>query len=302
MTGILAPMSDLRLSGKTPDGVHLALTDNNGTEYTLRISDILRATVNQPRLSSVSSLDGDEVMSVKEIQRRLRAGETMEVIAREGNISVEKVERFSSPILQERLFIIDQVHGVMPRRENKDGAKDSTTFLDIVVSKLSPRGVDIDSIDWNTWRLENGTWTIELHYPNNSGMGTAQFSYDAQRRSITPLDESAAWMTGEEAPVRKLESGLVYSESNHPSRTEERPEPRTPIRSVMSALDDLPDNDPTDEDLESEISTTAPRLVAIRETPAAGDAADGITARAKVPSWDEIMFGRKATEEPTTES
>lgn len=295
-------MSDLRLSGKTPDGVHLALTDNNGTEYTLRISDILRATVNQPRLSSVSSLDGDEVMSVKEIQRRLRAGETMEVIAREGNISVEKVERFSSPILQERLFIIDQVHGVMPRRENKDGAKDSTTFLDIVVSKLSPRGVDIDSIDWNTWRLENGTWTIELHYPNNSGMGTAQFSYDAQRRSITPLDESAAWMTGEEAPVRKLESGLVYSESNHPSRTEERPEPRTPIRSVMSALDDLPDNDPTDEDLESEISTTAPRLVAIRETPAAGDAADGITARAKVPSWDEIMFGRKATEEPTTES
>jgi hypothetical protein len=302
MAGILAPMSDLRLSGKTPDGVHLALTDNNGAEYTLRITDVLRATVNQPRLSSVSPIEGDEVMSVKEIQRCLRAGKTMEVIARDGNISVEKVERFSGPILQERLFIIDQVHAVMPRRENKDGAKDAVTFLDIVISKLAPRGVDLDSIDWNTWRLEDGTWTIELNYPNNNGMGAAQFSYDAQRRSIIPLDVNAAWMTGEEAPARRVETGLVYSESNHPSRSEERPEVRTPMRSVMSALDDLPDNDPTDEDFEAEISTVAPRLVAIREAPAAGDAADGITARAKVPSWDEIMFGRKATEEPTTES
>jgi hypothetical protein len=27
-------------------------------------------------------------------------------------------------------------------------------------------------------------------------------------------------------------------------------------------------------------------------------AEDGITARAKVPSWDEIMFGKKSEEEP----
>jgi hypothetical protein len=37
-----------------------------------------------------------------------------------------------------------------------------------------------------------------------------------------------------------------------------------------------------------------PRLVAIRDTPTAADAEDGVTARAKIPSWDEIMFGSKA--------
>jgi hypothetical protein len=244
-------------------------------------------------------------MTVKEIQRRLRAGETMDSIARDGNVSVDKVERFSGPILQERLFIIDQVHSLTPRRDSKDSGREALTFLDILTSKLAPRGVDSDSLDWNTWRLDDGTWTIELHYPNRDGMGAAQFSYDTHRRTITPLDDNAAWMMGEDAPVRRIEPGLVYSEPTHPSRASERIEAKepiridsAPIRSIASSLDDLPDNDPTDEEFEAEISRETPRLVSIRETPAPADKQDGITARAKVPSWDEIMFGQKPKEDP----
>jgi hypothetical protein len=302
-------MSELRLTGKTPDGVHIALTDNNGTEYTLRISDTLRATVNQPRLTSVPVTDENAAMTVKEIQRRLRAGETTDSIARDGNISVDKVERFSGPILQERLFIIDQVHSLTPRRDGKDSGREALTFLDIVVSKLAPRGVDVDSLDWNTWRIDDGTWTIELHYPNRDGLGSGQFSYDTHRRTIAPLDDNAAWMMGEDAPIRRIEAGLIYSEPTHPSRAAERSEPRepiridsAPIRSIASSLDDLPDNDPTDEEFEAEVTRETPRLVSIRETPAPGDKQDGITARAKVPSWDEIMFGQKPKEDPENNS
>jgi hypothetical protein len=248
-------------------------------------------------------------MSVKEMQRRLRAGETIDAIARDGNVSVEKVDRFAGPILQERIFIIDQVHGLTPRREGKDGGRDNLTFLEIVVSKLAPRGVDIDAIDWNTWRLEDGSWTIELHYPNRDGVGVAQFSFDGQRRSITPLDENASWMMGEEAPARRIDTGLIYSPPTHPSRNSAPQEAREPIRidsapmrSVASSLDDLPDNDPTDEEFEAEVARETPRLVSIRETPAPADKADGITARAKVPSWDEIMFGQKPTDEGNPEN
>jgi hypothetical protein len=49
---------------------------------------------------------------------------------------------------------------------------------------------------------------------------------------------------------------------------------------------------------EPEQPRETPRLVAIRDTPREEDQAEGITGRAKVPSWDEIMFGRAAT--PTT--
>ena len=68
-------MSDLRLTGKSEDGTHLSLVDSDGNNFSLRISDTLRATINQPRLASVSV--HSEAISVKEIQRRLRAGESV---------------------------------------------------------------------------------------------------------------------------------------------------------------------------------------------------------------------------------
>ena len=82
-------MTELRLDGKTEDGNHLSLVDGDGNNYSVRISDTLRATVNQPRLTSVPAVDAHESISVKEIQRRLRAGESFEQIARDGQTTVE---------------------------------------------------------------------------------------------------------------------------------------------------------------------------------------------------------------------
>jgi hypothetical protein len=259
-------MSELRLTGKNPEGTHLTLTNPIGEEFTIRISDTLRATVNQPRLAAVAASDDVETMSVKEIQRRLRAGETMDAIARDGHISVEKVERFAGPILQERVYILDQAFAVVLRKES---ARDQETFYDVVISRLAPMGVDSDSLSWNTWRIDDGTWTIDLSYPNRDGHGSATWNFDLNRRSITATNENARWMLGQEPAARTQTPGLVHSEPSHPSRI----------------VDSIPEPEPVRE---------TPRLVAIRETPREEDRAEGITSRAKVPSWDEIMFGRPA--------
>jgi hypothetical protein len=259
-------MSELRLTGKNPEGTHLTLTNPIGEEFTIRISDTLRATVNQPRLAAVAASDDVETMSVKEIQRRLRAGETMDAIARDGHISVEKVERFAGPILQERVYILDQAFAVVLRKES---ARDQETFYDVVTSRLAPMGVDSDSLSWNTWRIDDGTWTIDLSYPNRDGHGSATWNFDLNRRSITATNENARWMLGQEPAPRTQTPGLVHSQPSHPSRI----------------VDSIPEPEPVRE---------TPRLVAIRETPREEDRAEGITSRAKVPSWDEIMFGRPA--------
>lgn len=264
-------MSELRLTGKNPEGTHLTLTNPIGEEFTVRISDTLRATVNQPRLAAVVASDDVETMSVKEIQRRLRSGETMDVIARDGRISVEKVERFAGPILQERVYILDQAFAVVLRKES---AREQETFQDVVISRLAPMGVDSDSLSWNTWRIDDGTWTIDLSYPNRDGHGSATWNFDLNRRSITATNENARWMLGQEPAPRVQTPGLVHAEPSHPSRI----------------IDSIPDPEPVRE---------TPRLVAIRETPREEDRAEGISGRAKVPSWDEIMFGRPAT--PTSE-
>ena len=278
-------MSELRLQGKNNDGTHITLVDNDGNEFTLRISDTLRATINQPRLAAVPTNDEEVTVTVKEIQRRLRAGDSPEVIAREGNTTVDKVARFSGPILQEREYILSQARTAGLR---KDATRLDISFLDAVIGKLVPRGVDADDLSWNTWRLPDATWHIELHYPNRDGNGIATWNFDLARRALDASDDNGAWLIDEEAPARTAAPAIIYAEPTHPSRLEEaKPEPEiVRIADLLNAPEEKPET---------------PRLAVIRETPSAADSQDGITARAKVPSWDEIMFGRKSEETPTNE-
>lgn len=280
-------MSELRLTGKNNEGTHLTLTDNDGTEFSLRISDTLRATVNQPRLTAVPT-DADEPISVKEIQRRLRAGEAPEVIAREGNTTLDKIARFSGPIMQEREYILSQARSAALR---KDSTRLDISFLDAVVNKLVPRGVDADDLSWNTWRLPDTTWHIELHFPNRDGNGIATWNFDTSRQIISPTDNNGAWLIGEEAPARVIEPGFITAEPTHPSRIE------TP------APVELPGANSLFSPVAVEEKPETPRLVAIRDTPTQADSEDGVVARAKIPSWDEIMFGSKApaTDAPADE-
>lgn len=273
-------MTELRLNGKTEDGLYLSLHDNDGNEFTVRVSDTLRASINQQRLMSVPSND-EPIVPIKEIQRLLRAGQSSEQIARENNVAIEKIERFAGPILSERIYIIDQAQQIAVRKE---GSRDAVTLLGVVISRLAPRNIDSAELSWDSWRLEDGTWTVELAYPNSSGVGIAQWSFDATLRTITSMDENARWMLGDEPAPRQLPTAaLVPTEASHPSE-----------RRIIDVYSEFRKEDLIAE-LEDEIEPVreVPRLAVIREEPDDEATRDGITARAKVPSWDEIMFGIK---------
>ena len=273
-------MTELRLGGKTEDGLYLSLHDNEGNEFTVRVSDTLRATVNQQRLMAVPSND-EPTISIKEIQRLLRAGQTAEQIARENSTTIEKVERFAGPILSERIYIIDQAQQIVIRKE---GGREAVTLLGTVISRLAPRNIDSSELSWDTWRLEDGTWTLELHYPNSSGIGIAQWSFDSILRTVTSMDENARWMMGDDPAPRQLPTpALIPTESSHPSE-----------RRIIDVYSEFRKETP-DQELEEDIAPVreVPRLAVIREEPDDEATRDGITARAKVPSWDEIMFGIK---------
>lgn len=259
-------MSELRVTGRSEDGSHLLLTDHEDREYTLRISDNLRATINQPRLASVSN-ETEPTLSVKEIQAKLRAGASIEDLAREANWPFDKVERFAGPILQERAYILSVANNVVIRNH---GAKEQLTFIEVVQNRLAANGVSGDSLNWNTHRRDDGQWVIRLSYPtvNNfgDGHGDAVWFFDMAKRSIVAEDEGASWIMGESSTITRsqeqspepINHGLVYS---------------NPTVTINSA--------PT------------PRLSVIRENE---DQEDGVKKRASVPSWDEIMFGVKKDE------
>ena len=130
-------MSELRVTGRSEDGTHLLLTDAEDKEFTLRISDNLKATINQPRLASVST-DNQPTISIKDLQARLRAGAAIDDMAREIGWSYEKVERFAGPILQERSYILSVANAVVIKNA---GSRDAQTFLEVVTARLSANGV-----------------------------------------------------------------------------------------------------------------------------------------------------------------
>jgi hypothetical protein len=261
------------------------MRDQEGAQYTIRVSDTLRATVNQQRLNSVPDSQ-EPTISIKEIQRLLRAGQTNEQIARDYGVSIEKIDRFSGPIVSERIYIIDQAQQIVVRKEID---RDPITLLGTITSRLAPRGIDASSLSWDTWRLENGTWTVELHYPNTGGVGVAQWNFDSLLRTLTSMDENARWMMGDEPAPRQLSKpGLVTTESTHPS------ERRSTDHQIGKVIEkDRFDEFEGDEFENEKIAPLVPRLAVIREEPDDEASRDGITARAKVPSWDEIMFGIK---------
>lgn len=296
---ILGPMSeqkkDLRTVGRSEDGESLELHDLDGNAYSVRINDHLRSLVNQPAPSQLRSVGNEpsEGISIKELQARLRAGESMESISTTGNVSIEKIERYAQPILQERSYIIS----LAQKAEIK---KLKTSLLEVVEEKLVPRGVDMKLCEWNAYRNEDGTWQILLSYPTRDGRGNAEWRFENTKRRIESDDDGARWIFDEEPAPAEAVVRPIRSEEVPPRLISIRSTPTlAPVEeSSLDADEDLDDRfddvavdeEPSDRvsdelDFEVEIPTDAKR--------------DGVTRRVSIPSWDDIMFGgRKENPKP----
>ncbi len=257
-------MSDLRFVGKSADGEFIELVDDLGNPFRIRINDSLKNAVNERRLNAVN----DEIpkFSIKEIQARLRAGESYADVSKISGLSVEKIERYSSPIMQERAWIIEQAEKTSPKGS-------SLTLHDLVIHKLSPRGVNMNQVSWNTWRLDNGTWHLVLSYPGNDGQHSATWNFDSNKRVLVATDDGARWINGEETSKqhqkldRLTDHGVLFPVEG---------ETPAPPRLVAVRTDDLPGENKSNQ--ETEIPSDAKK--------------DGVTKRISIPSWDDIMFGR----------
>ena len=275
------PPVDLRLIGRSEDNSELELTDGDGGKYNLRISDNLRATINQqdkPRLAAVVNMETKPNFSVKDIQARLRSGESIDAISRTTDWSQEKIEKFAGPILQERAYIIEQAQKSDIRRDGK-----ISSLGEVVNSQLGSHGVNLEESEWNTHRNADGTWNLILHYQNNDGATSANWSFEPVKQAVTSLDENARWIIGEAKSARTTtpSHGLVY-----PSQT---PAPRlVAVREEVTVTRDLR-NEIVEESFIEELEL---------EIPDESDpVTDGISSRPKLPSWDDIMFGGKKDDE-----
>jgi len=187
-------VTELRVVGKSSDGERVELTDDDGNTFSVRINDSLRTAVNEKRLVTV--VESAPQISIKEIQARLRAGESYADVSRISGLSLEKIERYASPILQERAWIIELAEKASPKGT-------SLPLSELVIQRLAPRGVNMNQISWNTWRLDDGTWHLVLSYPSREGQSDATWIFDSHKRTLVSRDDGARWINGEELPAKQ---------------------------------------------------------------------------------------------------
>ncbi|MCP3423614.1 septation protein SepH [Nocardioides pinisoli] len=318
-------MAKLTFTGRSKDGKRLLLVDESGQEHTLAIDPRLRRAVSGapdstgPDTSGQLEIPMESTLRPRDIQMRIRAGESPEAVAHAAGTSVEKIMPFAAPVMAERAHVAERAQlASVRRRASESGAR---TLGEAVSAHLRAHDVDPASVEWDAWRREDGRWTLTALYDIAGRIGTATFSHDPRGSFVTLDDDDAHWLVGDTAPEaatatptsddlaaarqRRLSAvgdelplGDDAIEMVTGEESSATPEETTMELSETGLGAEQPMEAYLDEQRDEQRDGEAPsEPVEPRRDPAAEAPAEPKPkpakkrGRASVPSWDEIMFG-----------
>jgi hypothetical protein len=187
---------ELHVVAVSEDGRHVLLgATKNASKGTYRVRLDARL---------VSAVRGDlgvtheRDLSPKEIQARLRAGESAEQIARAAGMPVTRVERFAGPVAGERLRMIE-------------GAREAYVVRGRLGRSAQPLGRAVDTAlgaateaaSWSARREDDGRWCVQVSWTARGRNRTASWRYEPHDRSLEAVDPGSAALAhvaGEQEP------------------------------------------------------------------------------------------------------
>ena len=286
-------MQELRLVAVSEDGTYAVLAaPGHGGRFSLPIDDRLRI-VARGQFSRLAQyeIEVESPLRPKEIQDRIRAGETAEEIADAAGVPIERVRRFEGPVLAERAYRAQEAQRATLRQPGDSGPGKS--LGDVVVERLRMFGVDPADAEWDSRKRSDGGWQVRLAFSSGSRPHLAEWIYDPHRKHVAPADDTAARLCLPDADLPETASTIraparatvtpIGSRLGPPAQPE-----RDPGRPAEAARAPATGGRPRAAETEAEPAAQA--APAPRERPAR-KAAGGRSRRSSVPSWDEIMFG-----------
>jgi hypothetical protein len=203
------PMPELRVVAVSNDGTRLVLKAADSTEYTLPIDERLRAAVrgDRPRLGQIE-IEVESHLRPRDIQARIRAGATAEEVAQLAGIPVDRVRRFEGPVLAERAFMAERARKTPVRRPGENAA--GPQLGEAVQERLLLRGAEKDTVQWDSWRRDDGTWEVLLVYLVAGEPHSASWTYDPPRRLVQAVDEEARSLIGESEDLATAEPSFPF--------------------------------------------------------------------------------------------
>ncbi|WP_370187273.1 septation protein SepH [Aeromicrobium sp.] len=270
-------------------------------------------------------------LTPREIQTRIRRGESPDQVAESAGVPTEQIEGFATPVLAERAYMAEQARTTTIRRRHAAGP--GVLLGTAVDESVAAQGGVPEEAAWDAWRREDGRWTVQVFAPD--ALEPARFCFDAKSRYVLPDDEAARLLVGDvaapEATDMAIADALRADEERveEPTTPEAEPEeqllvhlpdeaPHALVHSLKEARDrrameqlsltDEPTPDPARPAQRRDETPRRDEPATEASEPEVAQAEDDVEEhvavpdtvaprgkkrpeRRRVPSWDEIMFG-----------
>ena len=251
-------MDDIRLF--ETDGDFLVLEAQDGQKFRLLIDDTVRSSVKKEPIKQLDSI----TITPREIQEEIRNGATIDELIKASGATFEFIEKFAAPVIAELEHIVSSALSVRLTIAG-DRYNDSTQveFGEIIAGRLITSGAT--GISWVAKKIEPNSWHITANYSLNSVAGSATWSFDPRRLTLSPESETAVTLSSQETlsntPIPKLRT-VDLTNSNPAAQTmvmddvipigrgaefetpiatvyeEARPEPSTPAAFLKPVADE----------------------------------------------------------------
>jgi hypothetical protein len=305
------------------DGTYVLLaSDENAARAThaVRIDNRLHAAVR-------GELEDDErresELSPKEIQARLRAGESAEELARVAKVPVSRVMRYAGPVLSERDRIVDQARAAVLQRAR--GPELSTPLGEVVEKRLAATaGLRADTVTWASRRRDDGAWVVSLTYSAKGGSRAASWLWQPAERALSSLNALATRLGADDPPpVRRKRAVSKPAVKRAPAKR--KAAKRTTVRRAAAAAARTASAKPAKRTASKAVAKQAPAKRAVKRVtkraapavkrtakrpvkaapkprraprvqppPAIEPASRRANGRVPVPSWSDVLLGVQA--------
>jgi hypothetical protein len=179
-------MWELRYAGISDDGdLLVTCPELDDEQFRLVLDDDVRAALLPTLLDSGAPArpplpDGE--LTPREIQARIRCGDSAEDLARAAGVPVERIRRFEGPVLRERQHIAELAQeATLPRRLPDDP---TVPLGALVADRLQQLGAEPESKRWDAWRRDENSWLVRLEYKAAGHGHLAQWTFEPAGRVL----------------------------------------------------------------------------------------------------------------------
>jgi hypothetical protein len=298
---------------------HVVLATSDGNEqFELAVDQSLRdaltpAAPSSATKSPMTRLNSEPRITPREIQMRVRAGETPQEIADTYSAGLDWVLRFAGPVLAERERMTVEARRSKARRSTTEGQ--TVIFGEAVDDRFGAHGIEPNTVRWDAHRRDDGQWIISAFWVGGQIERVAEWTFNLSGRSVAPADDTAADLLSDRpirpitppdepsAPNLTLAPPLIPGLVAFPAMPDAHTGPLPRAEEVFdqaqfdepAELADIAPGSFDEPHLPMHVPDApparAPKVKNLGVAAREDETEDEKAARATIPSWDDILLG-----------